>query len=143
MSGRTTFPLVGQPADEILLSRPLYSSSKQLSPVDVLTATLERIDRLNPIHNAFVVVDPEAALRDARASEARWQRGAPGGLIDGLPATVKDLVVVEGWPTRRGSRTTDPTPSEEDAPPVARMRARCRVPGQDHDAGVRLERRDR
>jgi aspartyl-tRNA(Asn)/glutamyl-tRNA(Gln) amidotransferase subunit A len=96
--------------------------AKRLSPVDVVEATLERIDRLNPIHNAFVVVDPEAALRDARASEARWQRGTPSGLIDGLPATVKDLVVVKGWPTRRGSRTTDPAPSEEDAPPVARMR---------------------
>ncbi len=51
----------------------------------------------------------------------------PSGLIDGLPATVKDLVVVKGWPTRRGSRTTDPTPSEEDAPPVARMRAQGAV----------------
>jgi len=101
--------------------------AKQLSPVDVVKATLQRIDRLNPIHNAFVVVDPEAALRDARASEARWQRGAPNGLIDGLPATVKDLVVVKGWPTRRGSRTTDPVPSEEDAPPVARMRAQGAV----------------
>src|SRR4029077_2370869 len=80
--------------------------AKQLSPVEVLTATLKRSDQLNPSYNAFVVVDPEAALRDARASEARWQRGAPSGLIDGLPATVKDLVVVKGWPTRRGSRTT-------------------------------------
>jgi aspartyl-tRNA(Asn)/glutamyl-tRNA(Gln) amidotransferase subunit A len=35
---------------------------------------------------------------------------------------VKDLVVVKGWPTRRGSRTTDATPSEDDGPPVARMR---------------------
>jgi aspartyl-tRNA(Asn)/glutamyl-tRNA(Gln) amidotransferase subunit A len=96
--------------------------AKQLSPVEVVTATLKRIDQLNPVHNAFVVVDPEAALRDARASEARWQRGTPSGLIDGLPATVKDLVVVKGWPTRRGSRTTDPAPGEEDAPPVARMR---------------------
>jgi aspartyl-tRNA(Asn)/glutamyl-tRNA(Gln) amidotransferase subunit A len=96
--------------------------AKQLSPVEVVSATLKRIDRLNPVYNAFVIVDPEAALRDARASEARWQRGAPNGLIDGLPATVKDLVVVKGWPTRRGSRTTDPAPSEEDAPPVARMR---------------------
>jgi aspartyl-tRNA(Asn)/glutamyl-tRNA(Gln) amidotransferase subunit A len=96
--------------------------SKQLSPVEVVTATVERIGRLNPIYNAFVVVDPDSALKDARASEARWQKGAPDGLIDGLPATVKDLVVVKGWPTRRGSRTTDATPSEEDGPPVARMR---------------------
>jgi len=36
--------------------------------------------------------------------------------------TVKDLIIVKGKPTRRGSRTTDPAPSEEDGPPVARMR---------------------
>jgi aspartyl-tRNA(Asn)/glutamyl-tRNA(Gln) amidotransferase subunit A len=96
--------------------------SKALSPVEVLAATLDRIDRLNPIYNAFVVVDAQRALEDARASEARWQRGAPAGLIDGVPATVKDLVIVQGWPTRRGSRTTDTAPSTEDGPPVARMR---------------------
>jgi aspartyl-tRNA(Asn)/glutamyl-tRNA(Gln) amidotransferase subunit A len=96
--------------------------SRQLSPVEVLTATLDRIDRLNPLYNAFVMIDRDGALSDARASEERWRRGQPNGLVDGLPATVKDLVVVKGMPTRRGSRTTDPTPSEEDGPPVARMR---------------------
>jgi aspartyl-tRNA(Asn)/glutamyl-tRNA(Gln) amidotransferase subunit A len=101
--------------------------TKQLSPVEVVTATLEHIERVNPAHNAFVVLDRESALRDARASEARWQRGAPAGLVDGLLTTVKDLVVVKGWPTRRGSRTTDPAPSEEDGPPVARMRAQGAV----------------
>ena len=50
--------------------------------------------------------------------------GNPNGLVDGLPVTVKDLIAVKGMPTRRGSRTTDPAPSEEDGPPVARMR-RC------------------
>jgi hypothetical protein len=79
--------------------------TKQLSPVEVVIATLERIERLNPIYNAFVFIDAQRALEDARASEQRWQRGAPDGLIDGVPATVKDLVVVKGWPTRRGSRT--------------------------------------
>jgi aspartyl-tRNA(Asn)/glutamyl-tRNA(Gln) amidotransferase subunit A len=97
--------------------------AKTLSPVEVTTAALERIGRLNPIYNAFVLVDPERALADARASERRWQAGAPAGSIDGVPATVKDLVVVKGWPTRRGSHTTDPAPSSEDGPPVARMRA--------------------
>jgi aspartyl-tRNA(Asn)/glutamyl-tRNA(Gln) amidotransferase subunit A len=99
----------------------LYQS-KQLSPVQVLTATLDRIERLNPRYNAFVTIDRKGALDDARASEERWRRGEPCGLIDGLPVTVKDLVIVRGMPTRRGSRTTGPAPSEEDAPPVARMR---------------------
>lgn len=104
-------------ADIIALYR-----SKQVSPVETMTATLDRIDRLNRLHNAFVMIDREAALGDARASEERWRRGKPNGFIDGLPVTVKDLIIVKGMPTRRGSRTTDPAPSEEDGPPVARMR---------------------
>ncbi len=95
---------------------------RQVSPVEILTATLDRIDRLNRLYNAFVIIDREAALGDARASEERWRRGKPNGLIDGLPVTVKDLIIVKGMPTRRGSHTTDPAPSEEDGPPVARMR---------------------
>jgi aspartyl-tRNA(Asn)/glutamyl-tRNA(Gln) amidotransferase subunit A len=96
--------------------------SKQASPVEVVTATLDRIERLDRLYNAFVMVDREGAVRDARASEERWRRGEPNGLVDGLPVTVKDLIAVKGMPTRRGSRTTSPLPSEEDGPPVARMR---------------------
>jgi aspartyl-tRNA(Asn)/glutamyl-tRNA(Gln) amidotransferase subunit A len=93
-----------------------------VSPVEVVTATLDRIDRLDRLYNAFAMIDREGALRDARASEKRWWRGEPDGLVDGLPVTVKDLVAVKGMPTRRGSRTTSPLPSEEDGPPVARLR---------------------
>ena len=97
--------------------------SKRLSPVEVTRAALDRIARLNPVYNAFVMVDEARAMKDARASEARWQRGAPAGSVDGVPATVKDLIVTEGWPTLRGSRTIDPNqPWIEDGPPVARMK---------------------
>ena len=97
--------------------------SKRASPIEVTRAALDRIDRLNPTYNAFVLVDAERALQDARASEARWARGAPAGLVDGVPATVKDLIVTAGWPTRRGSLTIDPNqPWTEDGPPVARLR---------------------
>jgi aspartyl-tRNA(Asn)/glutamyl-tRNA(Gln) amidotransferase subunit A len=104
-------------ADIIALYR-----SKRVSPVEVLTATLDRIDRLDRFYNAFVMTDREGALRDARASEKRWLRGQPNGLVDGLTVTVKDLVAVKGMPTRRGSRTTSSLASEEDGPPVARLR---------------------
>lgn len=97
--------------------------SKRLSPVEATRAALDRIAELNPIYNAFVLVDEARALKDARSSEARWQRGEPAGAVDGVPATVKDLIVTEGWPTRRGSRTIDPEqPWTEDGPPVARMK---------------------
>ena len=49
--------------------------SKRVSPVEVVTATLDRIDRLDRLYNAFVMIDREGALRDANASEERWRAG--------------------------------------------------------------------
>jgi len=70
--------------------------TRRLSPVEAVQAALERIDKLQPIYNAFVLVDQESALRWARESEARWQKGAPLGLVDGVPSTVKDLILTKG-----------------------------------------------
>ena len=93
------------------------------SPVEATQAVLARIERLNPQLNAFCLVDADAALQQARASEARWQRGAPIGLLDGVPTSIKDLILTRGWPTLRGSRTVDPAqPWEIDAPATARLR---------------------
>jgi aspartyl-tRNA(Asn)/glutamyl-tRNA(Gln) amidotransferase subunit A len=95
---------------------------RELSPVEVARDALARIDRLNPVVNAFVLTDREAALAAAAASEARWKQGATLGLVDGVPATIKDNVWAKGWPSRRGSRTSDPAPISVDAPAVARLR---------------------
>ena len=83
--------------------------AKQLSPVEVTRAALDRIAKLQPTYNAFVTVGEREALQAARESKARWLRGEPAGLVDGLPTTVKDLLLAKGWPTYRGSRTTSPT----------------------------------
>ncbi|HSN33714.1 MAG TPA: amidase, partial [Ideonella sp.] len=84
---------------------------------------LARIERFEPEINAFVRVEADASLARARASEARWLKGEPIGRVDGLPATIKDNIDVEGWPSRKGSRTTPDTPAAADAPAVARLRA--------------------
>ena len=96
---------------------------KEVSPVEVTRATLDRIDVLDQNLNAFCFRDDTAALRMARESERRWLAGKPCGLVDGIPVTIKDLILVKGWPTLRGSLTI-PTeqPWEEDAPCVARLR---------------------
>jgi aspartyl-tRNA(Asn)/glutamyl-tRNA(Gln) amidotransferase subunit A len=97
--------------------------SRQLSPVEVAQAALDRAVTIQPIHNPFVVLDAEVALEAAYESEKRWTRGEPLGLVDGLPTTVKDLLLCKGWPTRRGSRTVNPDqPWEDDSASVARMR---------------------
>lgn len=96
---------------------------RQISPVEATQAVLAQIERLNGQINALCLVDRDAALAAARASEARWQRGTPLGLVDGVPATVKDLLLAKGWPTLRGSKTIDPHQAwDEDAPAVARLR---------------------
>jgi aspartyl-tRNA(Asn)/glutamyl-tRNA(Gln) amidotransferase subunit A len=79
-------------------------AEKKLSPVEVTRHVLERIESVDAKVNAFCLVDSDAALRDARDSEARWMKGAPVGLVDGVPATIKDVVLTKGWPTLKGSR---------------------------------------
>ncbi len=93
-----------------------------LSPVEVLQAVTERVARLNPRINAFVAMNP-GALAAAGESAARWRAGRPLGLLDGVPVTVKDLVDIAGFPTRRGSRLTDPAPVADDAPMVVGLKA--------------------
>jgi aspartyl-tRNA(Asn)/glutamyl-tRNA(Gln) amidotransferase subunit A len=94
----------------------------ELSPVEVTRAVLERIEKLNPVLNAFCLVS-EQALDQAKQSEERWLAGQPRGLLDGVPVSIKDLILTKGWPTRRGSKTIDPKgPWDDDAPATARLR---------------------
>jgi len=96
--------------------------TKRISPVEVTRAVLQRIDTLNPVLNAFCFVAPDA-LPMARQSEARWMSGEPKGLLDGVPVSIKDILLTRGWPTLRGSKTVDPAgPWIDDAPAVARLR---------------------
>jgi aspartyl-tRNA(Asn)/glutamyl-tRNA(Gln) amidotransferase subunit A len=95
---------------------------RQLNPVDVLQAVTERVARLNPGLNAFAVMNP-GALQAAAESTSRWRSGRPIGILDGVPCTVKDLVDLAGFPTRRGSRTTTEDPEADDAPMVMGLKA--------------------
>jgi len=95
---------------------------RTLSPVEVTEAVLGRIAALNPKLNAFNLVS-EQAIEEARASEARWSSGQPKGLLDGVPVSIKDLILTRGWPTLRGSKSIDPKgPWNDDAPATARLR---------------------
>ena len=119
----STTDLTQCPAHELL---QMYRSG-QTSPVEVTQAVLARIERLNPKINAFCLVDAPSALASARASEARWQAhrsaGTPVGALEGVPASIKDLILTRGWPTLRGSHTVDPQQAwEVDAPATARLR---------------------
>ncbi|MFF6963902.1 amidase [Streptomyces anthocyanicus] len=93
------------------------------SPVEATRAVLERAERIQPEVNAFVRLTGEEALDQARRAEERWRRGEPCGRLDGVPVTVKDILLTRGQPTLRGSRAVSPDgPWDEDAPSVARLR---------------------
>ncbi|MGO1120054.1 amidase [Rhodovibrionaceae bacterium A322] len=99
------------------------------TPTEVVSASLAAIDKHNPTLNACRIIDGDAALDAAKASSARWQAKAPEGLLDGVPMTVKDVVIAKGWSCLRGSQTIDPEgPWEEDAPAVARLREDKAIP---------------
>ena len=95
---------------------------RTLSPVEVTAAILQRIEKVNPSLNALNLVS-ERALEDAEASETRWHAGQPQGLLDGVPVSIKDIILTRGWPTLRGSKSVDRKgPWNEDAPVTARLR---------------------
>jgi len=97
--------------------------SRRASPVEVVRAVLQRIETVDPVLNAFCFLAPDEALSMAAASEARWLKGEPMGALDGVPVSIKDILLTKGWPTLRGSKTVDPAgPWTDDAPAVARMR---------------------
>lgn len=67
-----------------------------LSPVELVTATLERIDALQPTLNCFTTLTPELALRRARDAERDIAKGQYRGPLHGIPYTLKDVVATQG-----------------------------------------------
>lgn len=97
--------------------------SREISPVEVVTATLEAIARLDPLLNAFCTLAPEAALSAARALEARILAGEAVGPLAGVPVGIKDLIFTGGLRTTFGSRFYADFIPEHDDIAVERLRA--------------------
>jgi aspartyl-tRNA(Asn)/glutamyl-tRNA(Gln) amidotransferase subunit A len=92
--------------------------------VAVVTATLDRIERLNPKLNAFTAVTAERARMQASALDAAIASGAKPGPLAGVPFAVKNLVDIAGLPTLAGSKINrDDPPAAFDAPLVSRLEA--------------------
>ena len=107
-------------------------SRHELSPVEVTRAALARIDAWEPRINAMYRIVRDAALDEARASEARWLGGAPRSAIDGVPITIKENIATRGDPAPIGTRANEHAPPQPaDAPPSARVReAGCVILGK-------------
>ena len=98
-------------------------SKKKFSPVEVAKACIRQVERHDKPINAMCGLHAEEALAQAKVSEKRWAKGKSLGPLDGVPVLIKDILLVKGWPTLRGSKTVDPKQDwDNDAPSVARLR---------------------
>lgn len=95
---------------------------REVSPVEVARSVLGHVERWEHYIQALYLLRPDAVMEQARASEARWLRGEPLGLIDGVPLTIKDNIATRGDPTPLGTAATQLVPAAADAPPAARVR---------------------
>ena len=95
---------------------------KEVSPAEVMTAVLARIDALNPALNAYCTVAAEEASDLATAAEIGVLTGEELGLLHGVPVSVKDLVFTRRMRTTAGSRLLADHVPEEDAVAVERLR---------------------
>jgi aspartyl-tRNA(Asn)/glutamyl-tRNA(Gln) amidotransferase subunit A len=95
---------------------------KKISPVDLATACLDRIERLNPVLNAFITVTHESAMAQARVAEDEIQRGNWRGPLHGIPIGLKDLIDTAGVRTTCGSALFADRVPTEDAEVVQRLK---------------------
>jgi len=96
--------------------------SKEISPVEVTEALLNRIERLNPRLNAYITVTKEEAVKSAKAAERAIKAGKYSGPLHGVPIAVKDLMNTKGVRTTSGSKILADYVPSEDATVVQRLR---------------------
>lgn len=96
--------------------------AKQASSVDLTGACLDRIERLNPVLNAFITVTAESALREAERADEEIAHGNYRGPLHGIPIALKDLIDTEGVRTTAASAVYENRIPERDATVVRRLR---------------------
>ncbi|HWY20726.1 MAG TPA: amidase [Candidatus Acidoferrum sp.] len=95
---------------------------KEVSPVELTRACLERIEKLNPALNAFITVSAESALAEARAAEGEISSGEWRGVLHGIPIALKDLIDTAGTRTTAASELYKDRVPGDDAEVVRRLR---------------------
>jgi aspartyl-tRNA(Asn)/glutamyl-tRNA(Gln) amidotransferase subunit A len=96
-------------------------ASREVSPVEVVRAHLDRIEELDGKLKAFITVSADAALAAAKAAEAQATNGHPVGPLHGIPLALKDLYATKGVRTTGGSRILADWMPEQDATVVTRL----------------------
>lgn len=97
--------------------------ARQVSPVEIVKATLEATEASQSTLNAFVTITPELALEAAREAEQAVMSGNAQGLLTGIPISIKDLTAVKGVRFTSGSRTLADYIATSDSPASERVKA--------------------
>ncbi len=97
--------------------------AKKLSPVEIMDAVLERIERLNPELNAYCTLVADSARKQAKEAEAKVMKGEIAGPLHGIPVSIKDLLFTKGIRTTGGSRIYQDFIPQQDAIVVERLKA--------------------
>ena len=100
---------------------------KEISPVELTTACLNRIEQLNPLLNAFITVTSDSAIAQARATETEIRDGRWRGPLHGVPIGLKDLIDTAGIKTTCGSALFADRIPTEDAEVVQRLKQIVRI----------------
>src|SRR5712692_8579070 len=109
---RMTFDL-SAPATELAAAL----RRKEFSSLELTQAYIDRIEKVNPKLNAYVLTTPELALSQARAAD-----DGHGGTLKGVPVSIKDLISVAGYPMTLGSKAFENMVMPVDFFPVARLK---------------------
>jgi amidase len=111
-----------------LFYKPAYEiagivKNKKISPVEVVNTFLERIEKINPLINAYCTVAGEQALQAARELETKINNGQPAGPLAGVPVSIKDVTLTKGIRTTFGSKLYSNFVPELDSLVVERLKA--------------------
>src|SRR5690242_8802999 len=103
--------------------------ARRISAMELMTAHLAQIGRINPSINAVAELLAESALKAARQADDNLSRGEPNGPLHGVPFSVKDSIDVEGVRSTAGTLgRKGAAPAGEDATLVARLRGAGGIP---------------
>ena len=109
-------------ATSTILSMSRNLRDRKVSSKEFTTQALDRASQLNDSIKAFEFIDEESALSNASQCDDELRSGCDRGPLHGIPVGIKDIIDVEGWPTRCGSATYSSDLSKKDAEVVQQLR---------------------
>ncbi len=96
---------------------------KKFSPLELAREIIKKINQDNTKLNAYVFFDEEIILEQASASTANYDKNLTRGILEGIPISIKDLIVTKDMPTNRGTLSSSlPSKSDYDAPVVKKLK---------------------